>query len=405
MTRIKSKKYTGVYYKEHPTRKHGVKKDKYITIRYQKDGKGVEEALGWASDGMTEEKAVKVLCDIKTNIKLANGEPTSLREKRELETKKRNENITFREWFLGGYTNSYLYEKKEKKKNQENHDFNTYFDRFFGNKPLKDIVSGDLKKVKVTMLKDGLADATINKTLVTVSFIFNCAKKDGVFDGKNPYDDFTSCKLNNDRLRFLSSEEEEKLLCEVRKRSEQLYEISVFSLQMGLRAGEIFNIVGEDVNMETRLITIRDSKNGTDRFANITDEVYRILETKTLQNGEYVFKSTKGTKIQSVSDTFERVVDYLGFNNGIKDAKHRVVFHTLRHTFASKLVQKGVSLYVVQRLMGHKSIKMTERYAHLAPENLSAIANIFNKMSDFDIADSVMNNNLSDNVNKNNLAA
>ena len=116
MTRIKSKKYTGVYYKEHPTRKHGVKKDKYITIRYQKDGKGVEEALGWASDGMTEEKAVKVLCDIKTNIKLANGEPTSLREKRELETKKRNENITFREWFLGGYTNSYLYEKKEKKK-------------------------------------------------------------------------------------------------------------------------------------------------------------------------------------------------------------------------------------------------------------------------------------------------
>ena len=113
----------------------------------------------------------------------------------------------------------------------------------------------------------------------------------------------------------------------------------------------------------------------------MTDEVYRILKTKQLKNGEYVFKSKKGTKIQSVSDTYEKVVDYLGFNKGIKDAKNRVVFHTLRHTFASWLVQEGVSLYVVQRLMGHKSIRMTERYSHLAPDNLLNTATIFNKTS------------------------
>ncbi len=403
--RIKSKNYKGVYYREHETRKNGVSKDRYYIIRYQKDKKGIEEGLGWASEGMTKLKAMETLCEIKSNIRLANGNPTSLREKRELETKKRNESMTFREWFLGGYTENYLYEKKEKKKNQENHDFNTYYDKLFGKKPLKDVISGDLKKVNVAMLKDGLANATINKTIVTVSYIFNCAKKSGVFVGTNPYDDFTLYTLNNDRLRFLTPVEAKKLLSELRRRSEQLYEISLFSLHMGLRAGEIFNIMGEDVNMETKQIAIRNPKNGSDRFANMTDEVCRILNAKSLQNGEYVFKSTKGTKIEEVSDSFARAVDYLGLNNGIKDDKNRVVFHTLRHTYASWLVQEGVALYVVQRLMGHKSIRMTERYAHLAPENLSSAAIVLNKMSDADISISVMSKNLGDNDNINNIAA
>lgn len=380
-THIRTKNYAGVYYREHETRKNGVKPDRYYSIRYTKNGKQKEEALGWASNGITELEAMQILGEIKNNIKLAKEGPTSLREKRDLKAKKKNESITFREWFLGGYTDIYLCEKKEKKKNQEKHDFHEYYDKLFGKTLLKDITNNDLQKLKVTMQNNGLADATINKALVTVSYIFNCAKKAKVFVGVNPFDDFKLLPVNNNRVRFLSQEEAKLLLNEIRKRSEQLYEISIFSLHMGLRAGEIFNITGEDVNIETRQITIRDPKNKSDRFANMTDEVYRILKTKQLKNGEYVFQSKKGTKIQSVSDTYEKVVDYLGFNKGIKDAKNRVVFHTLRHTFASWLVQEGVSLYVVQRLMGHKSIRMTERYSHLAPDNLLNTATIFNKTS------------------------
>ena len=401
MQRIKSKNHKGIYYKEHPTRKNSIQKDKYFTIRYRKDGKAVEEGLGWASEGMTELKALKILCEIKSNIKLANGEPTSLREMRELETKKRNESMTFREWFLGDYTDNYLSLKEEEKQKQEIHYFNTYYDKLFGKKPLKDITTDDLQKVKVAIKKKGQADATVIKALVTISNIFNNALTAGVFIGKNPYDDARKKllkKLNNKRIRFLTPIEATLLLNEVRKRSEQLYEISVFSLHMGLRAGEIFNIKGEDVNMGIKQIAIRDPKNNSDRFAHMTDEVYRILKTKSLRNGEYVFKSTKGTKIKEVSDTFKRTVEDLGFNDEIKDTKHRVVFHTLRHTYASWLVQSGVSLYVVQRLMGHKSIRMTERYAHLAPDNLSDSAKILNKMSDYDISVSVMSGNLKDNT-------
>ena len=402
MTRIKSKKCTGVYYKEHLTRKNGVQKDRYYTIRYTKNGKGVEESLGWASEGMTELKAMKILAEIKTNIKLANGEPTSLREKRELETKKMNEAMTFREWFLGDYTNNYLSLKKKDKQKQEIRFFNMYYDRLFGRIPLRDITPNDLQKVKVAIREKGQADSTINKALVIVSYIFNSAKKARVFIGENPYDDVDKLSLNNERVRFLSPKEAQNLLGEVRNRSEQLYEISVFSLHMGLRAGEIFNIMGEDVNMETKQITVRNPKNGSDRFAHMTDEVYRILKTKPLQNGAYVFKSTKGTKINEVSDAFERAVKKLGLNDGIKDAKNHVVFHTLRHTYASWLVQAGVDLYRVQKLMGHKSIKMTERYAHLAPNNLSDSTVILNKMSDADISVSVMSSNLKDNTDDTN---
>ena len=69
---------------------------------------------------------------------------------------------------------------------------------------------------------------------------------------------------------------------------------------------------------------------------------------------------------------FGRAVNALGLNDGIADRRQKVVFHTLRHTYASWLVAAGTDLYTVQRLLGHQSIALTERYAHLAPDTLKA---------------------------------
>jgi site-specific recombinase XerD len=71
-----------------------------------------------------------------------------------------------------------------------------------------------------------------------------------------------------------------------------------------------------------------------------------------------------------VSNTFAKIVEELGFNKKVSDDRQKVVFHTLRHTYASRLVMSGVDLYTVQKLMGHSTISMTERYSHLAPDHL-----------------------------------
>lgn len=81
--------------------------------------------------------------------------------------------------------------------------------------------------------------------------------------------------------------------------------------------------------------------------------------------GQTLFQYARGRPITSVSSSFERAVKTCRFNTGVKDRLQRVVFHTLRHTFASRLVQNGVSLQIICDLLGHKSLKTTMRYAKL----------------------------------------
>jgi integrase len=64
----------------------------------------------------------------------------------------------------------------------------------------------------------------------------------------------------------------------------------------------------------------------------------------------------------------------LGFNKGITDARQKLVFHSLRHTFASWLVQRGTPIYEVAKLLGHSTVRMTERYSHLAPDTVRQAA-------------------------------
>ncbi|WP_084312934.1 tyrosine-type recombinase/integrase [Desulfobulbus elongatus] len=79
-----------------------------------------------------------------------------------------------------------------------------------------------------------------------------------------------------------------------------------------------------------------------------------------------------GQKINTISKTFPRIVDMIGLNDGVTDPRDKVVFHTLRHTFASWLVQSGVQLHIVGELLGHSTLEMTRRYSHLTPEIKSA---------------------------------
>jgi integrase len=147
--------------------------------------------------------------------------------------------------------------------------------------------------------------------------------------------------------------------------------MSLLSLYCGLRAGEIFNLTWSDVDFRNETIMIKDTKSGRNRNAIMTAAVKSMLEQrKSCRQFDMIFPSRTGDKTTEVSRTFDRTVDRIGFNKGITDRRQKAVFHTLRHTYASWLVMSGVDLYTVQKLMGHSTIAMTERYSHLAPDHL-----------------------------------
>ncbi|MFZ1986097.1 MAG: hypothetical protein WAU91_16920 [Desulfatitalea sp.] len=112
-----STKFSGVRYYEHETRRHGVKRDQYFAIRYQRDGKRVEEGLGWASAKWTAEKAALTLADLKNAAKTGDGHHR-LAEKREArkvrEAKETAEGLTF----TAVFENKYLPHIQANRRNQ-----------------------------------------------------------------------------------------------------------------------------------------------------------------------------------------------------------------------------------------------------------------------------------------------
>jgi len=379
-------KTPGVRYYEHKTRKYGVKFDRYYTIRYKIDGKDKEEALGWASNGWTEQKAAERLAELKQAQRTGDGAKTldekrkQAKEKEEkqkvIENQRKRELITFSEVF-----EKYFVQSQQDKTRQSWHTeellYRNWLSKLMADKPLREITPFILEKLKKAMTDNGRQPRTVTYALQVVRQVFNYAKNHDLFNGDNPVSKVKKPSNDNRRNRYLEKEEAEKLLKALEMRSPQLHNISLVSLHCGLRAGEIFNLTWENVNFKRDFISVTDTKSGRNRNIPMTNEVRNMLEeVKKTSTTELVFVSSKGERIKEVSRTFDRVVEELGFNINIKDSRNKVVFHTLRHTYASWLVMSGTDLYSVQKLMGHSTMAMTERYSHLSPNHLQkAIAN------------------------------
>ena len=146
-----------------------------------------------------------------------------------------------------------------------------------------------------------------------------------------------------------------------------LRDIVVFALATGMRKSEIFNLQWDDVIINEMFkfgeITIV-GKGGKRRNIRMNKTVCDLLvRKKRLSNGVYVFPSPKtGGKIVSIKKGFNSALK----KAGIKDFR----FHDLRHTAASWMVQGGVDIYSVQKILGHSHVRTTQRYAHQSPEYL-----------------------------------
>jgi integrase len=171
-------------------------------------------------------------------------------------------------------------------------------------------------------------------------------------------------KFDNKRQRFLAREECVVLLnaLKVEEPSLNWHDIALFAVNTGLRRGEIFNLKVSDVNFSARIVAIMDTKAGKNRTVKLNDVALSVaLKKASLTQGHENLFQERAPKV------FNRAIRDSGLNDGITDLRSKVTFHTLRHTFASWLVQAGYPIALISQMLGHSSINVTMRYAHLSP--------------------------------------
>ncbi len=381
----------GIRYREHETRKHGKRPDRYWCLQYKLQGKTINEAVGWWSQGASQAECEDLLSKLRENWRSGHG-PQTLREMRESaavakkeeqhqQRLQENENITLAEFWSQKYYPLLKLHKSPNSVRTEQLLFNKWIH------PLADLSLRDIRKENIEMkvvrplLEAGKSPRTVEYSLAVISQLWNMAKEYEMVSGDNPVSKIKKPRKDNQRDRFLTEEEAGLLLETLKPRAPDVHDLAVLSLFTGLRADECLSLTWADVDMDQKRIFVKDTKNTRNRHAFMTTEVEEMFRSRYQGQsaGALVFPNGNGQKNEwGVPDSFTRTVADLGLNNGIKDSRQKVVFHTLRHTFASWLVQRGVPLYNVSKLMGHRSLQMTMRYAHLAPDSQKSAAMTLN---------------------------
>ena len=149
----------------------------------------------------------------------------------------------------------------------------------------------------------------------------------------------------------------------------------VFAVNTGIRQGELLSLTWGQVDLARKTITLTADKTKSKRTRRVPLNALALEALRSLPRGiapeAPVFPVMAGRDQRDLVRRFKRAVKETGINENAP-ASQRVTWHTLRHTFASRLVQSGVSLLTVKELLGHSTLVMVMRYAHLADENLKA---------------------------------
>jgi len=246
------------------------------------------------------------------------------------------------------------------------------FEGFLSNYPYLTKTSHLVPKLfedyKTFRKEEGAANKTVNIELQTLGAMFNLALKWG-YATANPVKGVSQLKEDNGKKPRFLSQGECRILLE--NCGEDLYPVFYTFLNTGMRKGELENLEWSDVDFERRKIKIQ-IKNGwrpktSEREIQMNDGLFELLKKHKAetQNGlSYVFHK-KGAPIEPnlLRKRLMSITKKCGFPDVTK-------IHTLRHTFASHLVMKGVDLPTIKKLMGHSDIETTMIYSHLADEHV-----------------------------------
>jgi integrase len=244
----------------------------------------------------------------------------------------------------------------------------------FKDYPLTSITPNAVNKFKKDLKDRGEKPTSINQKIRILKRMFNVATTDWEWFKDNPIRYVHLEREGKKRDRWITREEEEIILSYC---PGWLKEIVIFDLNTGLRISELCNLCIPHVDLSKKTISIIESKNNEPRIIPLNQSAYGILKEKLkirFISCDHAFQlNGKPIKKHIIGIAF-RAACLLG---GIGDLH----FHDLRHTFATRLVQTGVDLYRVQKLLGHKSPSMTQRYAHHYSESLRGSVEILDNIT------------------------
>lgn len=263
---------------------------------------------------------------------------------------------------------------------------------------LRSLSAFDIERFKSKRLKAGRKPATVNRDLDRIRSVYSRAVEWG-FLTDHPLKAVKRAKgADNSRVRYLSPEEEKRLRDALAAReaerrasrdrhnawhaargseghpqwpadayTDHLMPLVLLAMNTGLRRGELFGLRWEDVNLPARLLTVTagNAKSRKARHLPMNDEAVDVL-TRWKKQGDgkgLVFPGAGGGRMTNINKAWDGLV------TAAELADFR--FHDCRHHFASRLAMSGVDLYTIKELLGHASIEMTQRYAHLAPDKLA----------------------------------
>jgi integrase len=268
---------------------------------------------------------------------------------------------------------------------------------------LEEITEARVKDWRADRLKAGIARTTVDREVSMLSTLLSHAVRVGQLISVNPLREIKPLvkgAARTNALRFLDAEEEQRLRATLQERDaamraargrmndwrtarsrpplpeypahfvDHLEPIVITLLGTGLRFGELVQLRWSAVDFRTRLLSVHGdtAKSGISRHVPLNDEVVAVLSrwrlrgSSTTRPQDLVFPGKQGVLID-VKTAWKALLIKAGIT-GFR-------IHDCRHTFASRLVQRGVDLYRVQKLLGHASPVMTQRYSHLSVDHLA----------------------------------
>ncbi len=236
---------------------------------------------------------------------------------------------------------------------------------------LREITPMMIEQFKKSRLKAGNAKSTCNRYLALMKKMFNMAIEEGYLEENAVSKVKLYSEHDNLRERILTEKEQERL---IRSCSEAIRPIVVVALNSGMRIGEILSLRWNQIDFASNRIRVEKTKSDRVRFVPINSVLREELECLRSKNGHepYLFFNAQTQK------------PILRMDKSFKSACRRAEieglrFHDLRHTFASRLIEKGADIETVKELLGHYSIITTQRYTHSGDERKRKAVELLSK--------------------------